>query len=261
MEHANDNDLPRTRAEARRTGAQYYYTGKPCKNGHLSKRYAEPGHCKDCLRERQKKYADADPEKNRNKKREYRAKNINAVRAYEREKSSKRYRADPSGRRAYNKMWREKNSEKERLRSREKYYRIMRENPEQIRAAGRRSDEKKRSTAKGRLENSIRAGVHRGLVKGGKMGRSTFKLLGYSLNQLMRHLEKRFQPDMTWENYGEGWHVDHIIPLAAHNYETVDDIDFNKAWSLKNLQPLWGPDNNSKSDKLEKEFQPSLAIH
>lgn len=37
--------------------------------------------------------------------------------------------------------------------------------------------------------------------------RSTFLLLGYSIEELMVHLEALFTTGMTWDNYGE-WHVD-----------------------------------------------------
>ena len=77
----------------------------------------------------------------------------------------------------------------------------------------------------------------------------------------MRHLEQHFTAGMTWENYGkQGWEVDHIIPRSAFNYETPDDIDFKRCWSLNNLQPLWGQENWSKGGRFEGEFQPSLAI-
>ncbi|OKP79784.1 hypothetical protein BTE77_06750 [Ensifer adhaerens] len=65
----------------------------------------------------------------------------------------------------------------------------------------------------------------------------------------MIHLEAQFTDGMTWDNYGE-WHVDHIIPLAAHNYETTDDIDFKRAWAMSNLQPLWAIDNHRKRDRI-----------
>jgi hypothetical protein len=64
---------------------------------------------------------------------------------------------------------------------------------------------------------------------------------------------------MTWENYGE-WHVDHIVPVSAHNFETTEDIDFKKCWDLSNLQPLWATDNMRKNAKLLKPFQPSFAM-
>lgn len=85
------------------------------------------------------------------------------------------------------------------------------------------------------------------------------RLLGYTVDDLMRRLEKLFKPGMTWENYGE-WHLDHIIPLAAFNYTSVGDIDFKRAWALTNLQPLWAVENSKKGAKLEKPFQPSFAF-
>jgi hypothetical protein len=79
--------------------------------------------------------------------------------------------------------------------------------------------------------------------------RSTFELLGYTLEELMIHLEKQFTEGMTWDNYGE-WHVDHKIPMNSFNFETTDDREFKLCWCLDNLQPLWGSDNLSKGTKF-----------
>ena len=79
--------------------------------------------------------------------------------------------------------------------------------------------------------------------------RSTFDILGYTLEELMLHLEKQFTEGMSWDNYGE-WHVDHKIPMASFNFETVEDREFKLCWCLDNLQPLWGSDNLSKGTKL-----------
>ena len=79
--------------------------------------------------------------------------------------------------------------------------------------------------------------------------RSTFELLGYTLEELMSHLEALFTEGMTWDNYGE-WHVDHKIPMASFNFETTEDREFKLCWCLDNLQPLWRPENLSKGTKL-----------
>jgi hypothetical protein len=79
--------------------------------------------------------------------------------------------------------------------------------------------------------------------------RSTFELLGYTLEELMIHLEKQFTEGMTWDNYGE-WHVDHKVPMTSFNFETTEDKEFKLCWSLENLQPLWGSDNLSKGTKI-----------
>lgn len=111
---------------------------------------------------------------------------------------------------------------------------------------------------KWKLNNSMSGGIRKSL-KRGKAGKHWESLVGYTVDALKRHLEKQFVSGMAWDNYGE-WHIDHIIPLAAFNYETPEDIDFKKAWGLKNLQPLWASENMRKRDKLNSHFQPSFAF-
>lgn len=152
--------------------------------------------------------------------------------------------------------WAETDKESER----ERHAEWRKNNPEKIHAIWTKRDRKRRATPRGRLDNAISRGVNRGLRKGSKAGRSTFSLLGYSSQDLMDHLERLFQPGMTWDNYGEVWEIDHKIPRSAFNYEAPEDIDFSRCWSLGNLQPLWKSENRSKRDKLELPFQPSLSL-
>jgi len=42
-------NLPKTRAEAKATGAKYYFTGEPCKHGHIAPRKTK-GTCVECLK-------------------------------------------------------------------------------------------------------------------------------------------------------------------------------------------------------------------
>jgi 5-methylcytosine-specific restriction endonuclease McrA len=42
-------NLPKTRAEAKATGAKYYFTGEPCKHGHIAPRKTK-GACVECLK-------------------------------------------------------------------------------------------------------------------------------------------------------------------------------------------------------------------
>lgn len=63
------NDMPKTRAEAKATGAKYYFTGEPCKHGHIAPRKTK-GACVECLRlewkEGNEKRAEYFAERNRN---------------------------------------------------------------------------------------------------------------------------------------------------------------------------------------------------
>jgi nucleoid DNA-binding protein len=109
-----------------------------------------------------------------------------------------------------------------------------------------------------KLNHYISTRIH-SAVKGGQRWIHWESMVGYTLDQLKKQLESQFQDGMTWENYGQ-WHIDHKIPRAAFNYKTPKDIDFKRCWALKNLQPLWELDNIKKGAKLEKPFQPALAI-
>ena len=42
-------NLPKTREEAKKTGNKYYFTGQPCKHGHIAPRKTK-GSCLECLK-------------------------------------------------------------------------------------------------------------------------------------------------------------------------------------------------------------------
>lgn len=142
---------------------------------------------------------------------------------------------------------------------REKRRKWIINNPEKARDIYKRRNTKVRGTIKGRLSSNISTAMRISLRES-KGGRHWEDLVGYTVEQLKIHLGRRFKHGMTWGNYGSFWHIDHIVPISAFNYETPDDIDFKKCWSLNNLQPLEAVDNWSKNNKLDKPFQPSLAM-
>lgn len=78
---------------------------------------------------------------------------------------------------------------------------------------------------------------------------ATLELLGCSLNVLKSHLEKQFQPGMTWENRGgkTGWQIDHKRPCASFDLTAPDQQ--RECFHYSNLQPLWAKDNLSKGSK------------
>lgn len=81
-------------------------------------------------------------------------------------------------------------------------------------------------------------------IKGGKDD-SIRRILGYSIDELKKHLESQFEDWMTWENLGvtanhpkQTWQIDHIIPVNTFNITDVYCEDFKKCWALNNLRPL-----------------------
>lgn len=91
-----------------------------------------------------------------------------------------------------------------------------------------------------------------------KEGRSSFSLVNYSKEELIKHLEAQFDENMTWENYGKYWHIDHIIPRSYFDFQSYQDIEFKKCWSLANLRPLEASENMSKGAKLIEGYNKIL---
>ena len=65
-----------------------------------------------------------------------------------------------------------------------------------------------------------------------------------------KYLETKFTDDMSWDNYGKVWHIDHIIPCSSWNLS--DEFENNCCWNYRNLQPLYASDNQSKKDKYNQ---------
>ena len=99
-----------------------------------------------------------------------------------------------------------------------------------------------------RISKSLRrrfSKVFSGILKSG----SAVRDLGCSVEEFKKYIESKFQPGMTWENYGfYGWHLDHITPLDAFNLS--DRNQFLVACHYTNYQPLWAQDNFIKNNKI-----------
>lgn len=88
----------------------------------------------------------------------------------------------------------------------------------------------------------------RSALKNTRKSKTTKELLGCSIPSLKAHLESKFQPNMSWENYGK-WHIDHIKPCSS--FDLTDLNQQKQCFHHLNLQPLWAKDNLSKSDKTK----------
>lgn len=71
--------LPKSRKEALAAGSKHFFTGKPCKRGHIAKRTTGNGTCVVCASEASRKWVAANPERSKaNKRRHYDA-NIDKI--------------------------------------------------------------------------------------------------------------------------------------------------------------------------------------
>ncbi|UJW87962.1 hypothetical protein [Devosia sp. SL43] len=192
------------------------------------------------------------------------------------EQEANRPPRDPAQKKSYNQAYFERNRDRllkenrkwysaNRERARQQANRYKAENPHIVRAwieanrdKIRAADNRRRATPKGTIDGRMSTSINQAL-KGKKSGRKWESLVGYTVFDLMAHLERQFVDGMSWENMGQ-WHIDHVIPKSAFNYTDADHIDFRRCWCLANLQPLWAVDNIKKHAKLAEPFQPSLAI-
>ena len=149
-----------------------------------------------------------------------------------------------------NKEWKDNNKEKSFLNK--KIWRGTLHGKESDKGSNKKSNAKRYSTPKGKINSAISGGIYDSL-KGNKQGRHWEGLVGYTLPELINHIENQFTDNMTWENYGNKkgcWSLDHILPISSFNFTSYDDEEFKQCWALENLRPLDHIENMKKGNKI-----------
>lgn len=100
-----------------------------------------------------------------------------------------------------------------------------------------------------RMRGGIQCTIRQAMVAGrANKSQRTMNYVGCTAKELAAHIERQFQPGMSWKNYGRGpgrWVVDHIRPIAS--FDLSDAIALAEAFHHTNLQPLWFEDNQRKT--------------
>lgn len=211
---------PATREQAKADGAKTYWTGKPCRRGHVAERYTCDYSCTRCKADdgdARKTLAQSDPDL------------AERMRKWSREAKS-RARATPEGRRAHhlaNKRYTESNRDVVR-----RHYR-----------------ERRLSSPDFRMAAWCRSVLHKVLSRQNRRKDARcVELLGYTGAELRKHIERQFTPGMTWDKMGSDIHIDHIIPVAE--FIRAGESRPSVIHALPNLRPMWARDNIIKSDKV-----------
>lgn len=157
----------------------------------------------------------------------------------------------------YTRQWYQEN--KERINKKRRYW--YQENKEKMNEHRRQYSKHKRKTdIKYNLNRKISNAIRRSL-RGDKKGRKWEILVGYTLNDLIKHLKKTMPKSYTWKDFLRGnLQIDHIIPISVFNFSNPKHIDFKRCWALKNLKLLPSEENLAKGNNLDRPFQPSLNI-
>jgi len=169
---------------------------------------------------------------------------------------------------AYRKQYHQDNIEKDNEQTRE-YYQKHREEMVEAHAKYYQENKNRRNkNQRNRIKNDLRYNLNRRVsammrnsLRENKAGRHWEDLIGYTLTDLIKHLNKTMPEGYTWQNCLNGkLHIDHIIPISAFNFSTPEHTDFKRCWALKNLRLLPAEENLRKNNKLFRPFQPALAI-
>lgn len=199
-----------SRKQAKKQNLSRYYTAKPCKHGHVCERHTSDGHCVECVLKR-----------NRDQ-----------------------YAKHAAKRRAYAKQYRDEHPEI--------ILRWKNVNPDYQTLWARENRDKRSATAKRMLENNIQRKLAHSLrrrlntiIKKNKRAGSAVKDLGCTLEKLKQYIENQFSDNMTWDNWGIVWQLDHRRPLM--DFDLTDIEQFQQACHYTNLQPLTIEDHKIKT--------------
>lgn len=241
-----------TRSEAIELGLKRYFTGKPCRRGHVTTRKVSDKSCRECNRLNQAKRREqpeiVEAERNRDRQKWATCEN----RRKSKSESDKKRRSSDHFLELQRKIDRLKYNNDPAFRDRKiaQACRYSKQNREKINKRNRLwFKEKYKTDKKFKAAHVARSMVHRTLsaTKKEKEGK-TFCILGYTKDDLVTHIERQFSKGMSWGNYGE-WHIDHIVPVSWHVKNGETDPKIINA--LTNLRPMWAKENNSKGKKKD----------
>tara|TARA_B100001939_G_scaffold22670_1_gene18497 strand:+ start:602 stop:1381 length:780 start_codon:yes stop_codon:yes gene_type:complete len=223
-----------------------FYKGRKHKNT----QYYQP-HCKPCVSKEKQQYYQKKREVILTRQKEYKA---DPKIKEKQKKYIAQYNANPKNkeaRLAYMKKYNKEYNANPKNKEKRKKYNADPKNKERIRAQQRKRDkERRQSDPLYKLVCNIRTRISLSITNAGfKKNSKTHKILNCSFEEFMLHLEKQFNSGITWENYGK-WHLDHIVPVSLASTEE----EIIKLNHYKNFQPMWGPENNSKNDKIIHEM-------
>lgn len=223
--------------EAREKNLHRYFTGKPCKYGHVDERLLSSRACITCIREKARKERMS---RSSYFKEYYKSEEYKQRKKILKNKPENRARRNERARELYY----EQHGKSKKV-ARDKYNSMTKEQIESMRKTRKKLLD---TSPDARMLHTMRNTLNRCLrLTGRKKSTRTEPMLGYSKSDLVSHIEGMFSPEMNWDNYGDYWEIDHINPISKMIKNGITDMKIINA--LTNLQPLTVDENRAKSDK------------
>jgi Prasinovirus endonuclease VII len=103
-----------------------------------------------------------------------------------------------------------------------------------------------------KMENALRRRLKELMRKvKTKKAASTFELLGCDTDFFVKYIENQFTGQMSWDNYGTYWHLDHEKPCCSYDLTKSDQQ--KACFHYTNLRPLLATINVRKAS-IDKEY-------
>ena len=117
--------------------------------------------------------------------------------------------------------------------------------------------QKRKTCIQTRVCNSLRSRLSDAVKKA--KSNTFIKLLGCTKVDLLNWIQDQFNENMSWNNYGKYWQIDHVVPISWFDLQkkTHQLVCFH--WT--NLRPLLKEINMKKKDKIiSKEITKHIAV-
>lgn len=210
------------RKDAKRVGLKRYFTGKPCREGHVAERQVCTGHCVVCNLAR-----------------------VNAE--YKKPKVRKR-------KKIYNKLHYWENKEEINQQCRE--YHAAHRKERSLQRKQRRSEIRewegpylanRRATDKSFDIGCKTRQLINSAIKRNSFNSSAVDIIGCSVQFMRDYIETQFVSGMSWKNHGKKWVFDHIKPIGS--FDLTKHRQLLEAFHYSNTRPLTISAHEAKSAK------------
>ena len=150
------------------------------------------------------------------------------------------YRKNKAKRLALTKESKENRKEEVRTYDNEWHKNFRKNNPKKQKIRDKIQYIRGRKNKENVLKQNIRNRINHAIREGFKSSRdSVINELGCSIKEYYLYLEQRFGSKMNWDNYGNYWEIDHIIPVSKGG-----------SFHYTNTQPLTVNENRIKGDRI-----------
>ena len=152
----------------------------------------------------------------------------------------------------------EKNDKPEKKAKRKEYNNEYNKKPEKKARRKKKHKDRMKTDLPYKITRNLRTRLRSGL-KSQNVEKTidVLELLECPVEFLITQLESKFEPKMTWKNYGNRsgcWNIDHRRCYKSLDLSDIEDQ--RKCCHWTNIQPMWKPENEAKgSDFDEATFE------